>query len=69
MPIADAVPTQWVNTMDHTQFRWLQFELSRLLSQVLGEEVSLTPLETLRVLWTLRSGSRDELAESHLSHG
>jgi len=55
--------------MDHTQFRWLQSELSRLLSQVLGEEVSLSPLETLRVLWVLRSNSSETFTESFVSHG
>ena len=48
-------PGKWVIRMDHSQFRWLQSELSRLLSQVLGEEVRLTATETLRVLWVLKS--------------
>ncbi len=35
--------------MDHQKLTWLQTELSKLFSQLLGEEVELTVAEALQV--------------------
>tara|TARA_B100000315_G_C14066736_1_gene358743 strand:- start:33 stop:287 length:255 start_codon:yes stop_codon:yes gene_type:complete len=40
---------RWVVPMDHQKLTWLQTELSKLFSQLLGEEVELTVAEALQV--------------------
>ena len=49
--------------MNHQRLVWLQAELSRIFSQLLGEEVNLSPVEALQIASTIGQSTSKTGAE------
>ena len=51
-------PEKFINDgsfhMDHANMKWLQAELSRIFSQLTGEEVDLSTEETLHIVLAMK---------------